>query len=243
MPQIGLIKNIIYILKVLAVVVITIADSFLVIFHTSFRPKNYQFRKHYRNWGGRVLAICGVKLQVIGEENIKDDETYIFVANHSSWLDIPIVFRGIPSEIRIIYKKELEKVPLFGWQLKKSSFIGINRNDPRKSMASLEEALILIRQNINMIIFPEGTRSKDGTVKEFKRGAFMLASKSGKPIIPVTITNSFEASPYGHWVINPIEVKLIIHEPVYYKPDLSKPEEKQLMDNVRNTIIEGFAEN
>ena len=237
-----MIKNLIYIIKVLAVVIVTIADSFIVLFNTTFRPKKYNFTKHYRNWAGRVLAVCRVKLKVIGSEHLQESETYIFASNHASMFDIPIVFKGIPKPIRIIYKKELENVPLFGWQLKKSEFIGIIRDDPRKSMQSLEEAVELIKQNLNVIIFPEGTRSKDGKVAEFKRGAFMLASKSGKPIVPVTITKSFEISPPGRWIVEPLEVRLIIHPPVYYNPNLNKAEEKELMERVRDIVISGFNE-
>jgi 1-acyl-sn-glycerol-3-phosphate acyltransferase len=235
-----LFKKIKFLYQLPAIVLVTITDSLIVIVAYVFKRRKYNFFKHYQGWADRILKISGIKLKIIGASNVKSDETYIYASNHSSMFDIPIIFYSLKNEIRIIYKKELEKIPVFGYQLRKSPFIAVTRNDPRKSMQSLEEAIEIIKQNINVIIFPEGTRSKDGKVADFKRGAFMIASKSGKPIIPVTIIGSSEIMPKGKLFFEPKDVQVIIHPPVYYPENLSKQDEKKLMDDVRNTIISGF---
>lgn len=220
--------------------VVTIYDSFVVLINVIFKLKSYDFFKHYKRWATKVLRIAGIKLNIIGSDNIKAGETFIFASNHSSLFDIPILFKGLAPELRIIYKKELEKIPVFGYQLKKSPFIAVERNDPRKSMQSLNEAAELIKNNINILLFPEGTRSPDGNVAPFKRGAFLLASKSRKPIIPVTVIGSSKIMPKGSFHFEPQDVSIVIHEPVYYNAQLTKAEEAELMENVRNTIISGF---
>lgn len=235
-----IIKKIKFVIQITAIAIVTISDSLLVLYHTTFRPKKYNFKKHYHNWASRVLWICGIKITVEGEENFKAGETYVLASNHSSQFDIPILFKSIRPELRIIYKKELERIPLFGYQLKKSTFISIDRSDPRKSIQSMKDAVQFIKQHVNVLIFPEGTRSKDGRVQPFKRGAFMLASKSGKPIIPITVIGSSEIMPKGSLYFRPRDVRVIIHPPVYYPESISKVEEEKLMEDIRNTIISGF---
>jgi len=235
-----ILKQFKFLFQISAIALITIGDSILVLFNTTFRPKKYNFRKHYHNWAARILRVCSIKIIVEGEENFKAGETYVLAANHSSQFDIPILFKAIKPEFRIIYKKELEKIPLFGYQLKKSSFISIDRRDPRKSMKSMKDAVEFIKQNVNVLIFPEGTRSPDGNVQPFKRGAFMLASMSGKPIIPITVIGSSEIMPRGSLYFVPRDVKVIIHSPYYYSDNMTKAQEQELMENIRKTIIDGF---
>lgn len=221
-------------------VIVTIYDSFVVLINVIFNIKSYNFFQHYKRWSTKVLKVAGIKLNIIGSNNIKKGETFIFASNHSSLFDIPILFKGLSPELRIIYKKELEKIPIFGYQLRKSPFIAVERNDPRKSMQSLNEAVEQIKNNINILLFPEGTRSPDGKVAPFKRGAFLLASKSGKPIIPITVIGSSAIMPKGTFHFEPQDVTIVIHAPVYYPAQLTKQQEAELMENVRNTIITGF---
>jgi len=221
-------------------VIVIIYDSFVVLINVIFKIKSYNFFQHYKRWATKVLKVAGIKLNTIGARNIRTGETFIFVSNHSSMFDIPILFKGLAPELRIVYKKELEKIPIFGYQLRKSPFIAVERNDPRKSMQSLNEAAEQIKNNINILLFPEGTRSPDGKVAPFKRGAFLLASKSGKPIIPITVIGSSKIMPKGTFHFEPQDVTVVIHEPVYYHSQLTKSEESELMENVRNIIISGF---
>jgi 1-acyl-sn-glycerol-3-phosphate acyltransferase len=217
-----------------------ISESLFMILIYFCCPRKYNFARHYRRWGKRVLSICGVKLKIFGEENINPDETYIYASNHTSQFDIPIIFSAIKQKVAIIYKKELEKVPFFGWMLNRSYFISIDRNDARKAMESVLEALRQIKEGVGIIIYPEGTRSPDGSVREFKRGTFILAAKSGKPVIPVTIVGSNNIMPKGSLFFKSSEVQVIFHSAVIFPKGMSKEEEIEKMEEIRRTIISGF---
>jgi len=217
-----------------------IAESLFLIFTFTFFKNKYNFARHYHRWAKRALAIAGIKLTIIGAENINPNETYVFASNHSSHFDIPIIYSAIQSKVAIIYKKELEKIPIFGWKLNKSFFVAIDRTDGRKAMASVIEALNLIKQNVSIIIYPEGTRSKDGKAQEFKRGAFVLAAKSGKDVVPVTIVGSNEIMPKDSLFFEPREVQIVFHKPIGFPAKMSKSDELAQVETIRQIIISGF---
>ena len=192
-----------------------------------------------RRWTGLILKIVGVKLKVSGHEHIDKNETYVYAVNHSSQIDIPIIFSAINDDIRIMYKRELEKIPVFGYALKKSPFIAVSRGSKGGTASSIKEALKSIREGESLIIFPEGTRSDDGKLMEFKRGAFMLASKSGKKIIPVAIKGSANVLPKGSLRFSRLEeVEVIIKEPYDTAKIANKADEKELMSEVHKALLE-----
>jgi 1-acyl-sn-glycerol-3-phosphate acyltransferase len=202
-----------------------------------------EFYSYTRKWALRVLRIAKVKVDVINRGRLEPGKSYIYVSNHASLFDIPIILGYLPDDVRIMYKRELEKIPIFGWGLKESPFIAINRSDARNAMKSLEEARNSIRQNNSVLIFAEGTRSKDGKIAEFKRGAFALASGTGREIVPVTIVGSFNILSRGSLKINSSNVKLIIDEPVENKEAMTRAEEKALASTIRQKIITNFESN
>ncbi len=226
--------------QVIILIIDIVAESSFMILLYWCCLKKYDFARHYHRWGKRVLAICGIKLIVTGRENIKEGETYIFASNHASQFDIPIIFSAIESKVAIIYKKELEKVPFFGWMLNLSYFIAIDRSDSRKAMESVFEALRLLKEGVGVIIYPEGTRSPDGSVQEFKRGAFLIAAKSGLPVVPVTIVGSNEIMPKDTLFFKSSDVIVVFHKPVIFPKGMSKQEETEMMEDIRQTIISGF---
>lgn len=192
-----------------------------------------------KNWSKALLKVAGIKLTIRGAENIKLGETYVYAINHASQMDIPISVVALEDDIRIMYKRELEKIPLFGWALRKSPYVPVTRGGGHGGAASsIKEALKAIRSGGSMMLFPEGTRSEDGKLMDFKRGAFMLASKSGKKIIPVAIKGSAEALPKGSFRFARKEVEVIIKEAYDSIESGGREEEKQLMDEVRSSIQE-----
>ena len=226
-----------------AVVIVTMFDSVLVILFSIFIPGIYNYYKHYKRWSKSLLFLCGIKLSLKGMEHLKAGETYIYISNHSTLFDIPIILSAIKDNVRIFYKKELEKVPVFGFALKKSPFIPIARAKGREAIASLEEALSAIRQNVSVLLFPEGTRSKDGKLQPFRRGAFMLASRSGKPIMPVTIIGSPEILPRKSFRFNRSIIHIVFHEAIYPADNLARDEEQELMERVHAIIEQTLAKN
>lgn len=231
-----MLKSANYIVRAAGIVIITIIDSCGLIFSLLFRKKKYNFYAHYRSWSKRVLCISGVSLDICGREYLDRNESYIYITNHSSLYDIPIVFTALDDNVRIMYKKELEKVPIFGYGLKLSPFISVIRTEPREAMKSIENALEAIRENVSVILFPEGTRSKDGKLAKFKRGAFMLASRSGKRIVPVAIIGSNKIKETGKWRFGNRNVKVTILEPVEALTEHDKIAEENQMALVWDKI-------
>ncbi len=201
-------------IRLFLIVLVTLVDSLLGIIGFLFFWRKYAKSMHYRGWARRLLWVCGIKVEVQGLEKLQDGQSYVFIANHSSYLDIPSIFVAINKPMRIVYKKELEKIPFFGWFLKKSDFIAVNREDTGFSRKTFIEALKLIRENVSVLFFPEGTRSKDGKLGEFKRGAFLLASKSGKPIVPVAIIGANKLLPRGSAFIRSGKIKVFIGDTI-----------------------------
>ena len=129
---------------------------------------------------------------MIGAKNIKKDEHYVFVVNHSSYSDIPICFVAIPKNIRLILRHTLTQIPIWGWALNFSPMIIINRSSASKSKKTLDNAIKTIKNGASILLFPEGTRTKDGALQPFKRGAFHLAYASGASVVPIAIKGTFE---------------------------------------------------
>ncbi len=194
-----------------------------------------------RHWARHIMFVSRVKLKLRGEEFINPHESYIFCANHSSIIDIPVMLSAIDHDFRIIYKRELHKIPVFGWSLALSPFISIKRENARDSMIGIEQAVESIRTGESVVIFPEGTRSTDGNIGKFKRGAFMLASRSGKKIVPVTIIGSAKVLPNKKFLIQSGEIILQFSPPIEYTCT-SKVEEVKLMNDVYNVLKNNLSE-
>lgn len=229
-----------YYYKLTVTICVTIYYAILVIFLIIITRKKEIFFKYSKKWSQNLLHINGIKVNIINNLEEKDKSPLIYISNHSSLFDIPIVITACQDNIAIMYKKELEKIPIFGWCLKISPFIAVKREDPKSSMKSLEEAIKAVQGKYSVLIFPEGTRSEDGAIGEFKRGAFMLASRSGKPILPVVIIGSNKVLPKGLKAINSGEVKVIFTKIIQPLKDSNRANEIALMNEVRTLIIEQY---
>jgi len=211
-----------FILSVLALISILIDRSF----------KSYHYLS--KIFAGGTLFISGVKVKIFGLENIDEKATYVFVSNHASQFDITVLQWGVPNRLAMIFKKELSKIPVFGWQLKLGPNIMVDRKSPESGVKSIEEAKDLMRtKGISVLVFPEGTRSKTGELLPFKRGAFHLAAKVGYPIVPVTIIDSDKIMPKGTFKLRRGIIKLIFDKPINTENVKSKVDELQLMDNIK----------
>lgn len=205
---------ILYPFRLLIILIIILIDSSIAFFGSLLVPKFYRQFQHYRSWAKRLLFFAGVRIETIGLKNLEKGKSFVFVSNHSSYFDIPAIFVAIPQQIRIMYKKELEKIPFFGWYLRVSDFIPVEREESASARRSLTKAVQLIKENISVLIFPEGTRSFDGELQDFKRGAFLLALKANKEIVPLTIRGSYEILPRGKLVFLPGKIKVIVGRPI-----------------------------
>jgi 1-acyl-sn-glycerol-3-phosphate acyltransferase len=227
-------------LKIIAIVIITIVFASLALIASLIDRSGKVYHFLGKVWAKLLLWIAGVKVEVIGLENINPDENYVYVANHCSGFDIPVVMASIPGQMRIVFKKELTKIPLFGWQLRIGPYILIDRENPAKAMESLEIAKKKMEKGASVLLFAEGTRSQDGNIQPFKRGAFTLATRSGKKIVPLTIKGTFEILPKKKFRIRPGTVKLFIDPPIEHDGSIDKKSELELMEKVRNIIVKNY---
>lgn len=166
-------------------------------------------------WSWAILKICGIRLKVQGLERLDPNRPYIFIANHQSYIDIPVLIQALPSfQLRWIAKKELLWVPLFGWAIWSAKHIIVDRSNLSKAKASLKKAEQRIKAGVSVVLFPEGTRGSNGGLLPFKRGGFVLAIKARTPIVPVTVSGAGTILPPGDWRIRKGEIKVIVSEPV-----------------------------
>lgn len=165
-------------------------------------------------WSRLVLSLSGIHVRTVGRDNCPVDRPVIFACNHASQVDILVLYQALPVEFRFVVKEELFKIPVLGFSMRAAGYIPIHRSGGKKAVKSLIEAAKKIRKGASIVIFPEGTRSRDGRLQEFKTGAFMLALKSGCPIVPVAIRGTHDILPKGSLVARPGEVEVIIGRPI-----------------------------
>ena len=163
-----------------------------------------------RSWARIILGTLGVRVEVVGSENAPPGPA-VYAANHSSALDIPILFGYLPVDFRIIHKRSLYLIPILGWALYLGGHIGIDRANPFRARKSLGAAAERIRGGTRVAVFPEGTRSPDARVQPFKRGSFILAAEAGVPVVPVSLLGVKRVVPHGIRTLRPGTVQLTIH--------------------------------
>ncbi len=191
-------------MKITFAVVAMIFSALFVLLVIPFDRTGKLFHACARAYSQSVLKVSGITLKVEGLENVDFSRRYIYVSNHASQFDIPAVIAGIPDQIRIVYKKELEKIPLFGWGLRfPKVYIGIDRGKGMDAIQSLEAAAEKIRNGASVLLFAEGTRSPDGNLQTFKRGAFNLAVNAGVSVVPLTINGSYNILPKNSLRVRP----------------------------------------
>jgi 1-acyl-sn-glycerol-3-phosphate acyltransferase len=193
-----------------------------------------------RLWSWLILATTGVRVHVRGREHLTPGRTYVFVSNHQSIYDIPVIFASLPWQLRIIAKASLGSFPFLGWHLRHTGHMLVDRRDPHRA-GILAEASRLVRQGLSLIVFPEGTRSADGQLAPFKGGSFLLALEAGLPVVPVAVIGSRHVMLKGRLAVAPGDVELVLHEPIP-PPSLERPptprDAKALATQVRTVIAE-----
>lgn len=166
-----------------------------------------------REWGRKNLAANRLTVTVSGEENIPDGPA-VFVANHVSFVDIWVLVGYLPGTVRFLAKRELLRVPIFGWAMKSAGHIPIDRQNRRAAVDACGEAGMLIRAGTSAIVFGEGTRSRTGELLPLKKGAFVLAIQAGVPVVPVYLEGTYEVLPKGTVFLRRRPIHLRIGEPI-----------------------------
>ena len=179
------------------------------------------------------VRLVGVKIEVRGMEDLEAGRNYIFMANHTSNLDPPVLLPSIPGRCSVLVKKELFRIPILGVGMKMASLVPVDRSDREAAIESVNAAIAVLRQGLHMLIFPEGTRSRDGRLLPFKKGPFHLAIDSGVFVVPVTMLGTYELWPKDRFALRSGTVTVVFHKPIDPR---SYPDRDSLMKAVAETI-------
>ena len=191
-------------------------------------------------WGRLLLITWGVRVVVAGHENVPAGPA-VYAANHGSALDIPILFGHLPVDFRIIHKRSLYYIPVVGAYLFLGGHIGIDRGSAFGARRSLARAAERIRRGTSVAVFPEGTRSRDASVRTFKRGSFVLALSAGVPVVPVSLAGVKRLAPRGLMTLKPGTVRLTIH-PAVSTAGRDARDAAALADQVHRVVADGCAQ-
>ncbi len=198
----------------LVALAVTLPCASAVLAVAAFRSSARLIDAIIRFWGRTIVRAAGIELSAENAGLIDRDKRYILIANHYSYFDIPCIFAAIPQPIRFMAKVSLFKIPIFGWALHKSGFIPIDRKNRRTAVKSFDLAGERIRKGNTIVIFPEEGRTRERTMREFQRGAFLLAIKSGLPIVPMAIDGTYDVMPARRWSIKPGKVTIRVTPPI-----------------------------
>ena len=182
-------------------------------------------------WG---VLLVGVKIQVRGIEHLRAGRNYIFMSNHVSNLDPPVLIPVIPGRCSVLVKKELFRVPVFGSGMKLGHLVPVDRGDHEAAIESVRAAIKVLGEGLHMVIYPEGTRSRDGRLLPFKKGPFHLAMDSGVPVVPVTLLGTYESWPRTRFALRPGTVTVIFHPPI-------DPHDFSDRDGLMKTVVDTMA--
>lgn len=189
-----------------------------------------------RVWGRVMCALALTRIKINGNENIDPEKSYIFVANHQSMFDIFLIYGYLNAKFKWIMKMELRRTPLLGKACESMGHIFVDRSSPMRAQKSLEAAKDrLLQGNNSIFLFPEGTRSSNGKIGRFKRGAFTIARDLHLPIIPVTISGAYNVLPKGGWHITPGSITMTIHNPID-TTNLTDDNLNEMIEQVKNTV-------
>ena len=206
-----LLRTVVYLIP--AIAVYTIVLGIASITSSFFDRKGHFAHGCARLWSRLILVTTGVKVTVEGLERVVPGKTYVFVANHQSIYDIPVLFWSIPFQLRIIAKASLGHFPMLGPHLKRTGHLLVDRSRPDKA-GILGWASRLTSNGLSLIVFPEGTRSRTGMMGKFKGGSILLAMQAGLPLVPISVIGSRHVMQKGELTTRPGQVTLVVHDPI-----------------------------
>lgn len=192
--------------------------------------------KKGHGWGKFVIGLAGLNIKVIGKENLPQD-TFLIVADHQSFLDIPVLLGIIDRPLGFVSKKEVEKVPILSFWMKRLHCVFMDRENIREAIKAINEGIENLKKGYSMVIFPEGTRSKGKDIKEFKKGSLKLGTKANVPIVPITIEGTYKVWEEDHGLLKRADIIIQVSEPVNIS-SLSKEELNNLSETIRQTIVD-----
>lgn len=214
--------------------VLTILTALTTIIGSALGNRDFWGYYPPRLWSRCVCTLFFIRIKVVGRENIDSKTSYVFVSNHQGALDIWTIYGYLEHNFKWLMKKSLEKIPFVGYACKSAGHVFVDDSNPRGVRQTIEESEQRLRGGMSVVIFPEGSRTWDGHLRPFKRGAFMLASEFKLPVVPITIDGAFKAMPRTTYNVTPGLITLTIHKPIYPGPRGFNT--RQLMTDCREAI-------
>jgi 1-acyl-sn-glycerol-3-phosphate acyltransferase len=212
----------------------------LISFPWAFATGDIRLLYRIGMWGARTgVWVTGVRVEMIGLERLDPNATYVFMVNHVSNIDPPLLLPRIPGRTSVMAKQELFRLPILGRAMRLGSLVPVDRGNRDAGIAAVRAAEVVVKQGIHMTIYIEGHRSFDGKMLPFKKGPFYLAEQCQVPVVPVTITGTHYVMPKGRFSIRPGLVSVIFHQPI---PPAEFGTRDELMARVRAAINSGLPE-
>lgn len=186
------------------------------------------------------LKLVGVRVAVAGLENLDPNQTYIFTPNHQSLIEVPLLVTYLNRNPAYLAKKEVFKYPIFGYGISLMGVVPVDRSNTQAAVESARAATEMLRRGKDYVVYPEGTRSRDGRLLPFKKGAFVMAMDAGVPVVPVTISGSTKIMPKGEVKIFPSTINITVHEPISTK-GYSKENIAELIEKTRGKVVSALS--
>ena len=215
--------------------VLTIFTALFTIIFVPFRNAEF-VHKEQQFWSRSFFWLMFLPVTINGKEHIKKGQSYVFVANHQSMFDVWLIYGWLPVVFKWLMKAELRKVPFVGTACKAAGHIFVERRNAKAAMESLKNVEKQLSNGVSTVIFPEGTRSLNGEVGKFKRGAFQIAWDLGLPVIPLSLDGCYEVLPKGNPFVHRHAVSMHIGEPIDLK---QYADANEAVEAVRNAVIAG----
>jgi len=220
---------------VVYLVPVTLAFGTLAILVSWVPPRGNASSAVARLWARGLLAAAGVKVDVEIHPAVVPGRGYLVMANHASYFDVLALLAVLPGTYRFVAKRSLFAIPIFGWALRASGFIPVDRKDKSRAREAWAAAGDRVRRGASVLFYPEGTRSPDGRIHRFERGAFLVALKTGAPILPAGISGAHAILPRGRWTVTPGILRVRFGEPID-PAEHSLREKDELVRRVREEV-------
>ncbi len=222
--------------------IISVFVSIVSIPAAVFDRSGRTYLKLARFWSRLFLILYGIKVTVTGTQNVKHGVPTVYVSNHSSYVDVPAVIASVPDDIRLIFRDSLLRIPIWGWALRYSPFLMVSRENASKAKSTFDNATSTIRRGTAVLLFPEGTRSSDGRMQSFKRGAFKIALDSEAVVVPIAIKGTFEILPRSKRIPKSGRVSILIGKPIPLPLERGRAAELELMRRTEEAMLEMISE-
>jgi 1-acyl-sn-glycerol-3-phosphate acyltransferase len=190
------------------------------------------------------MFVAGIRLTVVGKERLDPDGVYVYTPNHQSFLDACVVWTSLGTPANrpgYLFKRELLRVPILGYGVRQIGMLPVNRADHHRAVATAKIATEQLHAGRSFAVFPEGTRTKDGRLGAFKKGAFRMAVDARVPIVPVSIEGAYQAMPWGTLRVRAVPIVLTVHEPIP-TAGLGPDDVDELLDKTRSVIAEAIGD-